>query len=1097
MPLLASFFATNKQGEISLRLLMPYATGGDLQTWMMSESVPLYPPFLGEHISLTNFIYKSILTLISALAYVHSDRDGMWTGHYDIKPANILLFGEEGKWVWKLSDFGHSDLKSVGAEPGTDRHIGTLDYQPPEYWTACKREEALSYDVYAMGCVIIQLATLIVYPDWEQNQVRAFYHQRTDPGGDPDQSKNHPFCTNKHVVDRWIGQLRRVHRRPNFGRLLDTVEAMIREESKQRLLAFDAAIDIWAQCNQGKTSVDFETQCERLTEGQGPRPKFCDSYNPHEREKMFAALYGNDRTQIRERHLTAIGWRKSPINRLNHSSSVSTRTMKSFTTLPATYAASKLCGRDQQLELVESHFEDAYTVGVFGIGGIGKSHVASRYAADLSKKASSSGNTMHTFWVQAKNMSTLQMSYTAIGREVGIADEDGQVSLESVKEWLQHPDHGPWLMVLDGLDDDYEDLSAYCPWNTQKVLITTKNRKIALQYCEPDRVMKLDGLDAEDNLALFKQRVPTISLNDERPAKSLASRLHLPLYIELMSAYINLYAGEVSIASMDNRFRSKRNLSAHTAERQKRRPGFGGIMPKDFTFFEIVFEPLEKQFAHCRDILRLMCLFSKDAIEKRIVRKQCKSGEEAEILGCLTNLCFIKEASKDHYSMHEIIQTMFLESISQKQGIESLWSGRLLSLAILRVEYSSVKKIQSAESFTGTRTPRHLLKLRYRIHVEEFLEFIRDRPELEGQFFLSSAQAVVVFARMFRDENWFEDAILLLNQLKDRGIRNFTKDPMEPALFKEKSQRFRFRGVDDLIETHRARASGRHRLDMLDTALKVADGIIEEATTANDLYMQRRLCATRIDVLRDMQRYKMARQLINELDAEEIAESTNEVDFKKLRILSLKAAVYCCEGKENCDIKQLQESQRLWQEFLIMIPKSPYTGTEKKEKEREGHQGLVTTCLHILTVLTENTFAADIDVQAIGNEAFHIARDLTVHLHEETERIYSEEAPRLNEHRHIQDARLGQGAVMLRYGLWRRDEHQFTQIVECVKRFRDVLSAYRTKLGLPVTDKDVRDCAYYLRESLHWLETHKECGIEYVSMREKLEQEYDMVPWKD
>ena len=299
---------------------MPYATGGDLQTWMMSESVPLYPPFLREQTSLTSFIYSSILALISALAYVHADRDGMWTGHYDIKPANILLFSEEDKWVWKLSDFGHSDLKSVGTEPGTDRHIGTLDYEPPEYWTASKREEALSYDVYAMGCVIIQFAAFIVYPDWEENQVRAFHHQRVEAGGDPSQSKNHPFCTKKPVVDRWVGRLRRVHGSRNLERLLDTAEAMMKEDPKQRLLAFDAAIDIWSQRSQGETLVYFQTQCERLTEGQGPRPEFRNSYNPHEREEAFAALYGNDRAKIREEYLTAIGWRKPPTNRLNHSS---------------------------------------------------------------------------------------------------------------------------------------------------------------------------------------------------------------------------------------------------------------------------------------------------------------------------------------------------------------------------------------------------------------------------------------------------------------------------------------------------------------------------------------------------------------------------------------------------------------------------------------------------------------------------------------------------------------------------------------------------------------------------------------------------------
>lgn len=49
-----------------------------------------------------------------------------------------------------------------------------------------------------------------------------------------------------------------------------------------------------------------------------------------------------------------------------------------------------------------------------------------------------------------------------------------------------------------------------------------------------------------------------------------------------------------------------------------------------------------------------------------------------------------------------------------------------------------------------------------------------------------------------------------------------------------------------------------------------------------------------------------------------------------------------------------------------------------------------------------------------------------------------------------------------------------------MKLFRELLNVYRIKLSLPGTDKDVRNCVYFLRDGLYWLKKHKECGIEYV-----------------
>lgn len=1110
VPLLASFIAIVKE-ETWLHLLLPYAEGGDLEHWMMSDSIPENPPSLTEGPSLIrDFIYESILTIVSALAYVHSDRDGQWTGHYDIKPANVLLFNQYGKWVWKLSDFGHSNLKLVGTRPGKGRHIGTLDYQPPEYWNALTRAEVyLSFDVFAMGCIVIQLATLIAYPQWDKNQVKAFHELRGDSELQPNLSKNHPFGQNKYKVDNWIGKLKQAYGNTKFRKLLDTGAAMLNNDPNQRLLAFDAALDIWALCNPEHTDeslAEFQRQCNLLTEGQGRSPKFGDCYDPIDREREFAAIHGPERAQIRTTSLAARSWHKPRTYHVDDDYVSTGRTSKSLTNMPRTYRETTLYGRERQLSSIGFYFENTHRVSLVGLGGIGKSHLAWWYASELSRREKQSGKTMHTFWLQAQNQSVLEASYMALGRKLGITGNNIEACLVGIKDWLENEEHGSWLMVFDSVDEGCADLSKYCPWHLNKVLITTKDRNVALRYCDDDFIIELSALDPQDGVKILKDRVKNFSVNDEEPAKALASMLHFPLYIELIGAHICQHAGtDISINSMHQCFaENKRTLAKDTARTHKRKPGFQGPMTEEkFTFFDIVFEPLKKRYRRYCGAFRLMCLFSRNEIDIRLHQENFK-GNETEIIAALSNLYLIKKAAKHCYSVHSLVQTMFLAWVEEEQGLNNIWNGRLRALTILRAKYNKDKAeaLESAKTSVKSFTPLHLMKLRAQIHVEDFVLFLKEYSDIKGPFKLSSARAVVVFARMFRDENRFEDAVLLLNKVIELEISDRGSTPAESATFEQDASEVKLQARRALIETRFVSASGRTGFDQLEKALKDADYAIQEAAAANNPYMKHRLSALRIEVLVesltyegagfDSSKYDKVKQLRRELEAESALEPT-EACKQQLNLCAIEAACYRYEGDAKSDLQLLESSRNSWQKHYNMILETTYTQQEKEEKRNQTQRRYLDVCLVILTVLTQNSFKSDLNEQyiaEIGQRAREHAWVISMKVLANTEEKYSQEAPKLSRHKHVLDAELQTVGVRLRIGRWERNNKQ---IESCVKDFQSLLQEYRKRL--PKSDKDVRRCAYFLRECLRWQIQHEGYDADYLSTVETLERDYGMVPY--
>lgn len=100
--------------------------------------------------------------------------------HRDVKPANVLLSGEEGEEHAYITDFGVA--RNVSTRSGltqTGRFVGTLDYVAPEQISGAAVDARV--DVYALGCLLFKLLTGQVPFPREGEAARLYAHLNDPP----------------------------------------------------------------------------------------------------------------------------------------------------------------------------------------------------------------------------------------------------------------------------------------------------------------------------------------------------------------------------------------------------------------------------------------------------------------------------------------------------------------------------------------------------------------------------------------------------------------------------------------------------------------------------------------------------------------------------------------------------------------------------------------------------------------------------------------------------------------------------------------------------------------------------------------------------
>jgi tetratricopeptide (TPR) repeat protein len=315
-------------------------------------------------------------------------------------------------------------------------------------------------------------------------------------------------------------------------------------------------------------------------------------------------------------------------------------------------------GRQDILGELRAALHSQGAVALLGLGGIGKTQVATEYAYRNSQDYDI------VWWISAERLTSLEADVVALASALGLPqrDEPSQRSaFEFVRAWLGA--HGRWLLIFDDAQDP-QHVREYLPGSDGGHLIVTSRSSNWLPVTAP---LDIPPLEPNDSVAFIRQRIGTGSDAD---AAALARELgFLPLALEMAAAYIG--ATGQSIPDYLN---------------QLRRPQ-GNLLDLDATSrgsanlasgLEVAFQDIEEMSTSATGLLRLFAFLAPEDIPLAIVRESASRlpsllplvthGELAydEAMNLLQRRSFVQRTA-DGLSVHRLVQKMVMKRLTEDE----------------------------------------------------------------------------------------------------------------------------------------------------------------------------------------------------------------------------------------------------------------------------------------------------------------------------------------------------------------------------------------------------------------------------------------------
>ena len=160
---ITAFTLSDASQDRSYFLIFEWADGGSLNDLYANNPSP----------ALTSELVKRIVSQLLGLAEALKATHDAGIRHGDIKPDNILHFKPADKQdiigTLKIGDWGlakyHPDSTVLRVKRGqpTDTRFGTTAYEPPEVELAELKLLSRQYDIWSIGCVILEMIIWLVY----------------------------------------------------------------------------------------------------------------------------------------------------------------------------------------------------------------------------------------------------------------------------------------------------------------------------------------------------------------------------------------------------------------------------------------------------------------------------------------------------------------------------------------------------------------------------------------------------------------------------------------------------------------------------------------------------------------------------------------------------------------------------------------------------------------------------------------------------------------------------------------------------------------------------------------------------------------------
>ncbi|KAI4254529.1 MAG: hypothetical protein LQ352_003037 [Teloschistes flavicans] len=364
-----------------------------------------------------------------------------------------------------------------------------------------------------------------------------------------------------------------------------------------------------------------------------------------------------------------------------------------------------------------------------GLGGVGKSQLAIEHIYRTRERSPGTW----IFWVYASSVARFEQSYRDIADHLkipGRKDPKANI-LKLVRDWLHAGKYGPWLLVLDNVDDTHLDthlsaetggggqgvrgtavgrgvsqpMSAYLPQSQNgSILITSRNRGIALKLVEENNIIVVEKMAQAHALTLFEKKLG--SLGDGNDIVELAEALeYMPLAIVQSTAYVCQSRPRYSVRQYLEDFRKSDRKKTSLLNYE------AGLLRRDWeasnsiiVTWQISFEYIRRNWPSAADLLSLMSFFDRQGIPEYLIRDRDDGLEDdgSEDAGSkddgfeddvqvLRNYSFISCDTDQTFEMHALVQLAMRKWLEANNQLE-LWKEQYvqsLSAAFPSGEYKN------------------------------------------------------------------------------------------------------------------------------------------------------------------------------------------------------------------------------------------------------------------------------------------------------------------------------------------------------------------------------------------------------------------------
>ena len=261
-----------------------------------------------------------------------------------------------------------------------------------------------------------------------------------------------------------------------------------------------------------------------------------------------------------------------------------------------------------------------------------KSHVAIQFAHHVHDTSPQTS----IFWIHASSRSRFEEAYGSIANKLELPGrEDPSVNvLVLVRNYLQRDEFGPWLMIVDNVDDvnvfhsrnptsshDQQPLASFLPRRHDGIILVTSRSMDAADRLTGSHkaIYSVSNMNNAQALRLFRNKLKE-EFDQDAAADLLRELNYIPLAIAQAAAYINRRAPRITVKKYLNSFlksdKSKSNLLNRDAGDLRRDEGVSNSV---ITTWQVTFEQIRSERPSAADLLAFMSFFNPQDIPEFVL----------------------------------------------------------------------------------------------------------------------------------------------------------------------------------------------------------------------------------------------------------------------------------------------------------------------------------------------------------------------------------------------------------------------------------------------------------------------------------------------